>query len=243
MEQQEKSLPRLNTFKIPPKRHLFYIVHSYYFKNLKKVMDEHIKEGFRVFDIGCGNKPFEQYIRTLIKRDEPEYYVGCDIAQSSEQKVDIICDAANISVKESVYDVVICTEVVEHVFEHRKVFEEAYGLLRPGGVFIVSAPFVWDIHEAPYDFYRFTRYGFQRLLSETGFEIVGELPCGGKWATVGQVMLLAIQGKKDAKKSWFVARIMLAIIRYFCNCLFSSLDNLFKDYSQFTINNIFVGKK
>jgi SAM-dependent methyltransferase len=222
-----------------------YIVYRYYFKDLKNVFDAYIKENDTVFDIGCGNKPFEAYIRTLTKNDDTSAYRGCDIVQSSEQKADIICDVTNIAEKSSAYDIVICTQVMEHVFEHSKVFEEAYRLLKPGGFFIVSAPFVWQIHEEPYDYYRFTKYGFIKLLENAGFLVQEAKSNGGKFAVLGQ-LILHMKGGGNMKKHRYLRRLFCAIMRrclaLFCNMLFPLLDDKFKD-DRYTLNYVFVGKK
>jgi SAM-dependent methyltransferase len=220
-----------------------YIYYRYYFKDLKDMFDTYIKENDTVFDIGCGNKPFESYIRTLTKKYDRSAYRGCDIVQSSEQRVDIICDVTNIEEKSSAYDIVICTQVIEHVFEHSKVFEEAYRLLKPGGFFIVSSNLVWQIHEAPYDFYRFTNYGFIALLEAAGFQVREGKSNGGKFAVLGQLalhVLSCINRRGGVKRAFFaITRRCLAV---FCNCIFPFLDDRFKDDS-YTLNYLFVGKK
>jgi SAM-dependent methyltransferase len=236
-------IPRLANFKTPSKLSMEYIYYRYYFKDLKGVFDAYIKENDTVFDIGCGNKPFEAYIRTLTKNDDTSAYRGCDIVQSSEQKADIICDVTNIAEKSSAYDVVICTQVIEHVFEHFKVFEEAYRLLKPGGVFIVSSNLVWEIHEAPYDYYRFTKYGFIKLLENAGFHVQEAKSNGGKFAVLGQLILHVFRGRGEKKG---VNRVFYAITRrclaLMCNMVFPLLDDKFKD-DRYTLNYVFVGKK
>ncbi|MDR1866157.1 MAG: class I SAM-dependent methyltransferase [Bacteroidales bacterium] len=227
----------MENFKVPSKRHCEYIYLRCYFKEIKDIFDRYIKENDTVFDIGCGNKPMEQYIRTLIKNDRAESYVGCDVVQSSARKVDIVCDATDIPEKSSAYDIVVCTQVVEHVFDHAKVFEEAFRLLKPGGFFIVSGPFVWPVHEAPYDYFRFTRYGFQELLKKTGFIVGEERACGGKFAVLGQILLLTLGSGGN-----IVKRIIIFVIRFLCNHTVPFLDNTFKS-GRLTLNYVFVGEK
>lgn len=58
-----------------------------------------------------------------------------------------MCDVTEISLKKDIFDVVICNQVIEHVFDHQKVFNEAYRLLKPGGYFVVSSSFIWPMHD------------------------------------------------------------------------------------------------
>ncbi|MDR0732502.1 MAG: class I SAM-dependent methyltransferase [Dysgonamonadaceae bacterium] len=233
---REINLQRLSGFEMPTRLNCGYIIYHYYFKDLKHVFDAYIKEHDNVFDIGCGNKPFEKYIRNLTKTGD---YQGCDVVQSSEQKADIICEATNIPEQSDKYDVVICTQVIEHVFDHSKVFEEAYRLLKKGGYFIVSSNFVWRIHEAPYDFYRFTKYGFEQLLENAGFTVKEEKVNGGKFAALGQLIIHCFL--TGQRKNFFIKKIRGCFI-FFCNIVFPWLDDKKKD-ELYTLNYVFVGQK
>ncbi|MEI9956305.1 MAG: class I SAM-dependent methyltransferase [Ferruginibacter sp.] len=98
-------------------------------------------------------------------------YTGCDIIQSDLQKVDILCEANKIPLADNTFDTVFSTQTIEHVADHQGVINEAYRLLKPGGAIIVSAPLYWHLHEEPYDFFRFTKYGFEYIFNKAGFEI------------------------------------------------------------------------
>jgi 2-polyprenyl-3-methyl-5-hydroxy-6-metoxy-1,4-benzoquinol methylase len=138
----------------------------------------------RLLDLGCGNKPY----RTMFAGRVSEH-VGCDMVQSSEHCVDILCPATAIPMADETFDTVLCTQVIEHVAEHKLVLREAFRLLKPGGILILSAPMYWPLHEEPYDFFRFTRHGLDYLLKETGFNRVATIPNGGKWALAGQALV------------------------------------------------------
>nr|WP_129730477.1 class I SAM-dependent methyltransferase [Parabacteroides goldsteinii] len=237
---------RISSMEIPSKMDREYIYYRYYLSDLKVIFERYIHEQYFIFDIGCGNKPFEDYIRKLTNNNSLSSYVGCDVVQSSNNKVDIICEAADIPIVSSKYDVVICTQVIEHVFNHSKVFEEAYRILKPGGIFIVSSNFIWEMHEVPYDYFRFTKYGFRSLLVNSGFEIVEERANGGKWAVLGQ-LLLQISWIMHDPTSALLKRKLKTLLRramlIFCNWFFPFLDDRHKDSSRYTLNYIFVGRK
>jgi hypothetical protein len=54
---------------------------------------------------------------------------------------------------------------------------------------ILSIPFCWELHEEPYDFFRYTKYGLQAMLERNGFEVIAIKANGGKWAAITQMNL------------------------------------------------------
>ncbi|HTX62360.1 MAG TPA: class I SAM-dependent methyltransferase, partial [Acidimicrobiales bacterium] len=133
--------------------------------------------GSAVIDVGVGVAPF----RELFAHTR---YVTCDWEGSSyDQEVDIRAPATDIPVEEGSFDAVVCTEVLEHVPEPAAVLAELRRVLRPGGVLLVTVPFVWFLHEEPYDYYRYTTHGLKFLLDGAGFSEVEITPLGDAFST------------------------------------------------------------
>ena len=82
-----------------------------------------------------------------------------------------VCDLAAIPVRDARYDAVVFNQVMEHVPEPARVLAELGRVLKPGGRMIYTGPFFYEEHEAPYDFFRYTRYGLRHLFQEAGFAI------------------------------------------------------------------------
>lgn len=82
-------------------------------------------------------------------------------------------------------DVVIHTQVLEHVARPEEVLFELSRVLRPGGALYLTAPQGWPEHQAPRDYFRFTRFALDRLLREAGFEVVEISPLGGYFHYLG----------------------------------------------------------
>ena len=193
----------------------------------------------RLLDIGCGNKPYEKILEGKITE-----YIGCDIIQSNLNKVDVLCAANNIPLENSSFDTVFSTQTIEHVEDHQGLVNEAYRLLKPGGFFIVSGPLYWHLHEEPYDFFRFTKYGFKYIFEKAGFEMVEVNSNGGMWATTGQSMIHSFM--KSKSKNLFIRGSCFLFYKlrvyWFINSLFSWLDKV--DYNTVnTMNYVIVGKK
>jgi SAM-dependent methyltransferase len=186
----------------------------------------------RMLDLGCGNKPYEKMFAGRISE-----HVGCDIVQSNERRVDIICPATEIPLENGAFDTVLCTQVIEHVADHRAVLSEAFRLLKPGGVLIVSAPMYWPLHEEPYDFFRFTRHGLRHLLEQIGFANLEIVNNGGKWALCGQVLIQTFVTTRFA--SWFLTR---KVIVPSINRIFAALDRKFPNAGN-PMNYVVVARK
>lgn len=193
----------------------------------------------RLLDIGCGNKPYEKIVEGKITE-----YIGCDIVQSDLKKVDVLCEANNIPLADNSFDTAFSTQTIEHVEDHQGLVNEAYRLLKPGGHFIVSGPMYWHLHEEPYDFFRFTKYGFTYIFEKAGFEIVEIIPNGGAWATAGQTLIHSFLLSKSKKIFIHTSRFLFHRLRIYwlMNAFFSWLDKV--DYNPVnTLNYVVIGKK
>jgi len=70
------------------------------------------------------------------------------------------------------FDAVLCNQVLEHVFTPDAFLKEIARVLRPRGRLLLTVPFVWDEHEQPYDYARYSSFGLSALLERSGFYIV-----------------------------------------------------------------------
>jgi SAM-dependent methyltransferase len=90
-------------------------------------------------------------------------YVGCDMRAGPG--VDRVEDVTAISLPDQSAGTVLCIETFEHVFEVRRAFDEVFRILRPGGIFVITAPLNFRIHGYPDDYWRMTPSCLRRLLS------------------------------------------------------------------------------
>jgi SAM-dependent methyltransferase len=209
-DRREENIPRLSAAETGPWDQ-YYLVHRNLFSTLEQVTT--YARG-RLLDIGCGNKPYENL---FLKRVQE--YVGCDIVQSSLKKVDLLCPSGQIPLPDASFDTVLSTQTIEHVGDPQALMAEAHRLLKSSGHFLISGPMYWHLHEEPHDYYRFTKYGFDFMLSRQGFEVVEIRANGGKWAMLGLVMLHTLPRNKKG----------LPIFMSWINRLFAYLDDRYHD--------------
>jgi predicted TPR repeat methyltransferase len=129
-----------------------------------------LKESARALDVGCGEQP----LRSVIESHGLSY-TGMDIVQNSAQSVDIIAaidaQASNPAITGARYDLVLCTEVLEHVADLASALSNMRQLLVEGGLAVVTVPFVFPLHMEPYDYVRLTPHALSRLADQHGFAI------------------------------------------------------------------------
>ena len=138
-----------------------------------------------LLDLGCGRAPFRG------RFDRVRRHVGLDTLHSLHGigEVDAFGDADHLPFGDGSIDSILATAVLEHVQHPLQVLRECSRVLKPGGTTLVTAPFIWHIHEAPHDYFRFSRYGLARLFEEAGFQPVKIRAMSGFCVTFAQMLV------------------------------------------------------
>jgi len=124
---------------------------------LRAFLQQYANEG-RVLDVGCGAASY---------RDLFPQTTTLDIAARDGVKVDIIADAHDLSqIPDASFDIVLCTEVLEHLHTPERAIAEFRRVLKPQGLLLLSTRFIFPLHDVPGDYYRFTKYGLRHLLKD-----------------------------------------------------------------------------
>jgi SAM-dependent methyltransferase len=128
----------------------------------------------RTLDLGAG-----QLVWRPVLAQNATGYVSADLAPEHAE-LDVLLDAtAGLPFSSNSFDTVFCCSVLEHTRAPWRVFPEVHRILRPGGVLVLSVPFVFYLHGAPYDYYRFTAEGIHVLAEDAGLCIEHLQPSGG----------------------------------------------------------------
>lgn len=141
--------------------------------------------GASVVDVGAGDSPYRELF-------EHASYTATDWEHSPHEGVratDIVASAESIPVADESFDVVLLTQVLEHVPEPPAVVSELHRILRAGGRLYLTAPLVWELHELPHDYYRYTAPGLRHLMEAAGFTDVAIEPRTDCFTTLAQLML------------------------------------------------------
>lgn len=123
-----------------------------------------------VVDVGCGTAPY----RSMFSHTR---YVGVEVVSASKfgsakGGADVLYDGRRLPMADESADHILCNQVLEHVFEPVEFLQELRRILRPHGRIMLTVPFIWDEHEQPYDFARYSSFGLTHLAGKSGLEII-----------------------------------------------------------------------
>ena len=150
-----------------------------------------------VLDVGCGEKPYAAW---AVRASD---YFGIDVAPGP--RVDAVIEAgAPWPIAGRTFDAVVCTQVLEHVSDLADARDELVRAIRPGGLAVVSVPFLYHEHGAPHDYRRFSRHGAAELLGNR-LELVSVTAVGGIGSTLAALLLAWIESSLTARGAGLVA--------------------------------------
>jgi SAM-dependent methyltransferase len=145
---------------------------------------QEIPAGSRLLDVGAGNSPYRELFAHLTYESNDWQHSMHPGARS----VDHVGPAHAIPVGDAEYDAVLCTQVLEHVANPQDVLNELHRLLKPGGRLYMTVPLAWELHELPFDFFRYTPPGLAAMLGKAGFEDLDIRARNDSFATIAQLL-------------------------------------------------------
>ena len=137
--------------------------------------------GLRVLDVGAGSCPYRPlFAHCDYKTHDAKPLEADQLRDSGYGRIDYVSDARSIPVPDASFELVLCTEMIEHHPEPIAVVREFGRILAPGGKLVVTAPLGSGLHQTPHHYYGgFTPYWYERFLGEAGFERIRVVPNGG----------------------------------------------------------------
>lgn len=166
-----------------------------------------------VLDVGCGDKPYRPLL--LAPSSRVRCYVGLDIRNSIYHAPDLYWDGARMPLPDSVIDCALATEVLEHCQSPELLLRETQRVLKEGGFLFFTVPFLWPLHDVPYDYYRYTPFSLERHLRNAGFGEIHLQALGGWDACLAQMMGLWVRRRpmSYAARRW-LSRLATLVIRF-----------------------------
>ena len=135
-----------------------------------------------VLDVGAGQQPFRPWYEPLA-----DQVVAVDVVPAPGLAVQSY--AVALPFADDSFDALLCTSVLEHVDDIERSVAEISRVVRPGGAVLVTAPFLYPTHEAPYDYWRTTHFGLVGLLERHGLVVEDVAAQGGPFLLVSHYAL------------------------------------------------------
>jgi len=170
----------------------------------------------KLLDAGCGKMPYKDYI---LNNSRVKDYVGLDIEQALNYddmvKPDFTWNGTTMPFENESFDCVIATEVLEHCAQPEKFLMEVNRVLVKNGTLFFTVPFLWNLHEAPHDEYRYTPFSLERHLNNSGFSDIRIKATGGWHASMAQMLGLWVKRSPlSIIKKRYLSFLVKPIIKY-----------------------------
>ncbi|MGD9637485.1 MAG: class I SAM-dependent methyltransferase [Alphaproteobacteria bacterium] len=196
-------------------------------RDLHKILKKELpKLSGDVLDIGCGDKPYKIWLKNAQKHIGIDIYDGAfvDYVIQPDEKWEL---------QDNSFDAVISTQVLEHTENISHLLDEAFRVLKPKGVLIISAPFLYHEHGTPYDFWRFTKFGLEKLIKERG-KIISVREFGRIGSTLSTLFLCWIMSFHTVK-IFFPFLIPLFLVVNLIGLIWDKIDFSHSYYSGVVI--------
>lgn len=224
-------------YRLPPwlRRHVLHFEVS--IEDAVREFAAALPEGATVLDAGAGEGQYAHHFSR-------QRYIGADLgvgdAAWDYSRVDVIADLAVLPFSHGSFAAAVNIVTLEHVREPKRVIAELARALRPGGTLLLVAPHEWEVHQAPHDYFRYTRHGVEYLLREAGFTEVEVRPVGGYFRLLARRLLNGLQFFTGGLRwLWFLPAAMLLVPPAL---VLPWLDFLDRD-QNFTLGYICIARK
>jgi SAM-dependent methyltransferase len=163
-----------------------YNYHVYRLQKFARKIADSVRPEDVVLDVGAGDCQYRPLFAGRCK------YISQDVGGKDPaftyDQIDIRSEVYSIPLPDQSVDVILCTQVLEHLRYPTKALQEISRLLKPGGRLCITVPFAADEHMLPYDYFRYTRYALDFMLQEQGFLPPEIDPQGGRFILLGKMI-------------------------------------------------------
>lgn len=183
-----------------------------------------VRPGARVLDAGAGEGRFKGFFAHAD-------YVGIDFAQGDPSwdysRLDVMARLEELPFPNNSFDHVLSIVVLEHTPQPGRVIEEFRRVLKKGGMVHIVVPHMWEEHQRPHDFFRFTSSGIRYLLEGSGIRIRKIQPVGGFFWQLGR-RLMGVLAFTQRGWRWVLFPVLapvFGLLLPLCCYYLDSLDN------------------
>lgn len=181
-------------------------------RELAPLIDRHARG--RILDAGAGRLAWRELLEP-----RASHYLATDYMPAHPELAFTADLQGGIPLKDASVDTIFCCSVMEHTPEPWRVLPEFRRVLAPGGRAILSVPFLYYLHDAPHDYFRFTRHGVERLAAAADLDIVEISVSGGMAHAFGQAFSLVWAGLFWTRKAPWLVSLPVSAVFSICRML------------------------
>lgn len=212
----------------PPKYGNLYYSMIQLKKKLKKFIGETQKDELQIMlDFGCGSQPYKNLIL-----ENNFKYIGADL--HFIENIDIVINEDGIlNLADESVDVVLSSQVLEHIYDYNKYLKECNRVLKPNGYLILSTHGHWQFHPDPNDYWRWTSQGLKKVVLDNGFKVE-------KFEGIMNMISVSIQYFQDHFRNKLKFKVLITAFTYFTQGLIRVIER--RSPSPNTDAGIFIFK-
>jgi len=192
----------------------------------------------KVLDIGGKKKNKRGKFRPPLDKVELWEYLNIDKTTDP----DYCCSADNVPVPDNTFDVILLTEVIEHLQMPEQVLSESFRILKPGGKIIATIPFLYPIHADPYDFQRWTPEKIQMEFTKVGFKEINITSMGSLFAVIYDLLYVAT-GNASRNRNSLKIKLLRKVVMPFLAKIFMFLDKRYEYKGKWITTGFYVEAK
>jgi SAM-dependent methyltransferase len=213
----------------------FYFARKGLHENISALAE---KVSGKILDVGCGQKPYQKLFRF-------SQYIGLELdspENRQSKKADYFYDGLKFPFGDGEFDSVVTNEVFEHVFNPADFLREINRVLKPAGMLLMTAPFVWDEHEQPNDYARYSSFGLIAIIERHGFKVIERRKSMGDIRAIFQ-LLNGYFYKKTVSRYGYVNLLTTLVLMAPFNVLGELLSKMLPKNDDLYLDNIILAQK
>ena len=192
----------------------------------------------RVLDVGCGQSPYRPWLASTTQ------YVGLDVTRDSRADI-VVAPGRPWPLTDASFDAVVATQVLEHASDFENVRREIDRVVKPGGIAVLSVPFIYNEHGVPEDYRRFSAYDAADLVPR-GWDVREVVRLGSIGSALG-VLFLDWMDITMSRTGWTrmakgVLMPLWIVVSAAVNAVAQALDAI-GDRNAVYVNVLFVASK
>jgi len=189
----------------PPRRHILHF--EVEIDDAVAALARKLPDGALVLDAGAGEGQYRRYFAR-------HRYCGVDLGVGDTawdySRLDTVGDLSALPFRSGVFDGALHIVTIEHLTDPARALSEIARTLAPGATLLIAAPQDWEVHQAPHDYFRYTRYGLAHLLGKAGFDAVEIRASGGYFRLLARRLLNGLQFfSSGIRWVWFIPAALL----------------------------------